>query len=131
MHKGLSLAVLPFALLAGCATTGQANPGPDRSLTWLRLGQTASVGGPRVTPLSLIEDSRCPAKVACVWAGQVRVTVRVTTGAGTRNIELATRRPVAVADGTLELVDVRPAKRADAAIPKADYRFGLRFSGGL
>lgn len=37
----------------------------------VRLGQTADVCGPRVTPLRVVEDSRCPMNSRCVWAGRV------------------------------------------------------------
>lgn len=131
MSRIIVLFALPL-VLAGCATVAPGAPPPDPALTWLRLGQTASVEGPRITPLSLIEDSRCPARVTCVWAGQVRVTVRVPTGGGgSRVVEVASHRPVPVADGTLELVEVRPTKRSEAAIPPGDYRLGFRFRGSL
>ena len=131
MSRITALFALPLAL-AGCATVAPGAPPPDPALTWLRLGQTAPVDGPQITPLSLIEDSRCPAQVSCVWAGQVRVTVRVPNGGGgSKVVEVASRRPVPVADGTLELVEVRPTRRTEAAIPPGDYRLGFRFSGGL
>lgn len=109
-------------------------PAPERgpALTYAALGQTVRVDGPRVTPLEVLEDSRCPMNARCVWAGQVRLRVRIESGTG-GTLELTSGKPVNVADGTLELVEVRPDKVAgsgNAAVKPADYRFGLRFMGG-
>lgn len=130
MSKPALIAVLPLTL-AACVTPAASASPPDPTLTYLHFGQTGTVDGPRIAPLSLIEDSRCPASVACAWAGQVRVTVRIMTGRGAVVREMTSSRPVAVADGSLELVDVRPVKRTEAAIPARDYRLGFRFRGGL
>jgi hypothetical protein len=69
----------------------------------------------------------------CVWAGQVRLKVRVHLGAGDRELELTSHKPAPVADGTLELVEVRPDRVAGEGrtLDPKDYRFGFRFMGGL
>ena len=113
--------------LVGCATTAV----PDNGLTYARIGQTAYIDGPRVTPLEVLEDSRCPAQVQCVWAGRVRIRARIDLGSGSQTRELTLGKPEQVADGSLELVEVAPAKSKEGAIPPRDYRFGLRFMGGI
>jgi hypothetical protein len=102
-------------------------------LAYAALGQTIGVDGPRITPLEVLEDSRCPMNARCVWAGQLRLRVRIESGRG-GTIELTSGKPASVADGTLELVEVRPDKVAGGkhggAIPASAYRFGFRFMGG-
>lgn len=130
---------IPFALgllLAGCAPAAPLPAtlvNPEDGLSRTVIGRTVAVGGPKITPLAVIEDSRCPADVACVWAGRVRITVRVDLGRGSEMRELTMATPVQVADGALELVEVLPTKPApgEAALAPGDYRFGLRFMGGL
>ena len=85
-------AVLGFVLCAlgvlACAdgargTTGgrhnpTAGPGvPVGSEFTLRVGETATIAdtGLRVGYLKLIEDSRCPPEVTCVWEGDAVVRV--------------------------------------------------------
>jgi hypothetical protein len=69
--------------------------------------------------------------VRCVWAGQVRLTVRIDTGAGYVTREITSNKPIPVAGGTLELVEVTPARvSASEPIRKTDYSFGFRFNGG-
>jgi hypothetical protein len=103
-------------------------------LSRARIGETVAVGGPKVTPLTVLEDSRCPMNARCVWAGQVRVRVQVHVGSGSQAMELTQGQPAPVADGTLELVEVQPDRVAAGEAPRitpAEYRFGFRFMGGL
>ena len=58
------------------------------------LGELAVLDGIGVRPLEVLEDSRCPASVQCVWAGRVRIRAEVS-GAGSRELTLG--EPVAVA----------------------------------
>lgn len=129
MNRLALLAIpLPLALLAGCASV----TAPDKPIEGpVALGQTAYVGGPAVTPLAVLEDSRCPKGVQCVWAGQVRVKVRVTGGSWSKELELNNREGVPVADGELRLIAVTPERVKDRSFPARDYRFTFRFDGGL
>lgn len=42
------------------------------------LGQTLSLDGMTIEFIEVLEDSRCPEDVVCVWAGQAKVKVRVS-----------------------------------------------------
>lgn len=114
---------LPMGL-AGCATVRPVE-GP------VRLGQIASVNGPRVRPERVIEDSRCPVDAQCVWAGRLVLRVSVLGGGWSRQIDLSLGIPVNVADGRLTLVDAAPArttgKQGTLPLP---YRFTFTFQGG-
>ena len=63
---------LTATLLAGCVTTRTNDDGSVDA----KLGQTVNVGGPKVTPLAVLEDSRCPMEARCIWAGRVRLRDR-------------------------------------------------------
>jgi hypothetical protein len=119
---------LAAGLLAGCVTVPRANE--DGSID-ARIGQTVNVGGPKVTPLKVLEDSRCPMESRCIWAGRVRLEVRIDLGSGSHIRELASDKPIQVADGTLELQGVMPPRSTQHSIAPRDYRFTLKFSGGL
>jgi hypothetical protein len=124
-----SLLSVSALLLTSCATVPA---GADQDgVIWARLGQTVAVDGPRVTPIRVLEDSRCPMEARCVWAGQVRLQVRIRTGSGSTVREIVSNRPLPVADGTLELVSIMPPKSTQHPIRNRDYRFGFRFAGGL
>jgi hypothetical protein len=123
MNRLLPLAAL---LLAGCATT----PAPSADgVARAGLNQRVYVDGPYVTPLQIVEDSRCPVGVQCVSAGRTRVAVRIDLGSRSEIAVLCSDTPLQVADGQLSLVEVTPAA-APGTRPGA-YRFGMRFAGGL
>ncbi|MFO1256152.1 MAG: hypothetical protein U1E37_10875 [Sphingomonadaceae bacterium] len=118
--------LLPLTLaaaLGGCVTVPKANE--DGSFE-VRLGQKVDVGGPKVTPLRVLEDSRCPMEARCVWAGRVRLEVRVDG----RLAELASDRPLPLANGSVELVNVMPPRSMQRRIEAGDYRFTLKFNPG-
>ena len=126
----MKLALLaPIALaLTGCVTVQPSSDGIARA----KIGQTVYVGGPKVTPLAVLEDSRCPMNARCVWAGQVRLSVRITLGSRSEVREIVSNKPIPVADGQLELVEVTPDRVAGGKpFPKQDYRFGFKFAGGI
>jgi hypothetical protein len=120
-----SLLLAPFALLAACTTAGAA---PD-GLTYARIGQTVKLG-PRVTPLAVTEDSRCPRSVTCVWAGTVKLSARVWSGGKGMTRELTLGKPQPVPGGSLELVKVTPYPATPKPIDGKAYSFGLRFVRG-
>ena len=126
--KTFALLSLPL-LLAACATTampaGALPEGPAR------IGQTVSVGGPTVRPLAVIEDSRCPVNVTCVWAGRLVVRAVIGTGRGRQRMELTLGTPVPVADGVLTLTHVTPDSFQGKVTRRKDYRFTFEFAGGL
>lgn len=126
MRKIAPLATIVTLALTGCAATAASQrEGPAR------LGQTVYVDGPRVTPLRVIEDSRCPGNVVCVWAGRVVLRARVQGGAWSREIDLELGQPMQVADGKLTLTQVSPRRHTDRQIAPRDYRFTFAFQGGL
>lgn len=126
--KHAILFLAPLALGA-CATL------PSQSQTRYEgpaaLGQTTYVSGPTVTPLQVIEDSRCPENARCVWGGRVVLKVRVTGGSGATERNLILGEPSPFLDGRLTLNSVTPEKNTGRTLNPRDYRFGFDFQGGL
>ena len=93
------------------------------------LSQATQLGSRTVTPLAIVEDSRCPANANCVWAGRVRLRVAVRDGLDTDSGEVSFGEPLALTrGGWLHLLAVCPNRIAAAAIPSADYRLHLALS---
>jgi len=109
-----------FALTA-CTSVVPAPAGPAG------LGQVTAVDNLQVRPLELLEDSRCPASVQCIWAGQVRISAEIFSPGGREVREMTSGKPIAVAGGMLALVDVEPPKHAPGATDARAYRFNFRF----
>lgn len=104
---------------------------PDAVEGPVRIGQVAAVGGPRVRPDRVIEDSRCPAGTRCVWAGRVVLRATVSGGDWSRTLDLVLGVPADVADGKLTLVAVTPDRTAGRSARTAPSRFTFAFQGGL
>jgi hypothetical protein len=126
--KTLSILAVSLAL-AACATIPAE---PQDGIARTALNERIYVDGPYVTPLAVIEDSRCPMNARCVWAGRVRLSVRIDLGSRSETREIATDAPIEVADGQLALVEVRPDRvTGDRPATPKPYRFGFTFAGGL
>ncbi|HLV07241.1 MAG TPA: hypothetical protein VKY80_06175 [Croceibacterium sp.] len=117
--------------LAACTTT-PAPSSPADGISRAALNQRVYVDGPYVTPLEVLEDSRCPMNARCVWAGRTRLSVRIDLGSRSEVREIASDAPIQIADGTLSLVEVQPERMAGAQpeVPQP-YRFGFAFAGGF
>ena len=79
-YKLILPAIICFILLStGCSANGEVKGNLNEELT-LRIGQTMRISEENLTIefLEVMEDSRCPKNVNCVWAGRAVVRVRIT-----------------------------------------------------
>lgn len=118
MKPATALVALPLlAALAGCITYRTVDDGIVRA----RIGETVQVGPATIQPTALLEDSRCPAGVQCVWAGRVRIAAEMN---GTRT-EMTLGQPVSTAGGSIVLAEAYPQARKDTTYYPDEYRFGF------
>ena len=78
------IAAVTLALaLAACDSSTSPQPAPGRHEVVLRQGQSVPLDGSGITVgLQLVEDSRCPATVVCVWESNGRVTIQLRDANG-------------------------------------------------
>jgi hypothetical protein len=112
----------------GCSGSPAAPSGEvplDREFS-LRPGESATVEstGLRVTFLSVLSDSRCPADAVCVWAGDAVVALSV----GRTGVELRSTSAPETALGAyrLRLERVEPYVYSGKTIEPAAYRAVLK-----
>lgn len=119
-----SIALLAAAL-TGCV---QYNVADGDGVPRARIGQTVEIGDFELTPLAVLEDSRCPSDVQCVWAGQLRLSVRIDfdDSVGTRELTLGKAQHVGT--GMLTLTEAEPYPKAGKPIYPEDYRFGFSYA---
>lgn len=102
--------------LAGCATiSGEREP--------VALEQVQRVGPLRITPVNLIEDSRCPQNARCIWAGRVVIRARIDDGHGQLERNLTLGQPAEVGGRQVMLDSVTPERNAGSEVSVAAYRF--------
>lgn len=118
-------ALLP---LATCALTACATVPPAGDKSTAAIAEYILIAELRIRPIRVIEDSRCPMDVHCVWAGRIIVETEISGGAPYQihMLELGKPARVAFAGGTLTLVSVEPGKMAGSDIKQDAYRFTFR-----
>ncbi len=133
----LMSAVMVVAAL-GCAGTGVAAlDQPSSSLTSLPTEITLRYGEERliddllrVSFNQVLEDSRCPGDVTCVWAGNARVQIGISMGMGpTFPLELNSNLEPSTVDWNgvrVTLLGVMPEPRSTEKIPPEAYSVRLR-----
>jgi hypothetical protein len=123
MKKVISVLFLAFIIVALQVSFAQA-----QDQIQLRAGQqkTMANGRVKIKFISVTEDSRCPADVNCVWAGNARVKIRVIVRGGeTRVFEINTNTGAKgdQADAyRVQLESLTPAKKSNRNIRQRDYR---------
>lgn len=110
--------------LASCATTPPVNAGPSAA-----LGEVAYVNGLYIRPITVVEDSRCPSQVRCVWAGRLKVRARMKGPGWTQIRDFELGFPQAVDQFRVALIAAEPQKIVPGEIEARAYRFTFAVSG--
>jgi hypothetical protein len=116
--------------LAACTTVPLADAGANAGPT-AGLGQVAAINGLRVRPIEVVEDSRCPANVQCVWAGRLIVRARMNGNGWTqvRDFELGAFQ--AVDQYRVTLIHAEPPKTVPGPTDPRAYRFTFEVQSGI
>ncbi len=102
--------------------TSQGN-NSDASSPAAAIGQTIVLNGVSITPLALVQDSRCPAGVYCIQAGTVQVSVNLKSVSETKQLTLTLNSPTTFSGHKVILESVEPAKFPQKVLAPADYSF--------
>lgn len=126
-----SIIVLIFAPQISNAPTktrGATDSPQTRSTTatevTLSVGQKSKVGDLSIELKGPIEDSRCPSDVQCIWAGEVRTIVALSTARGSQVVSISSNKKAVSFDGhTVAITAVLPSIRKQGQQPASnDYR---------
>lgn len=96
-----------------------ACPGELSSTGVMGINQTATVAGVVITPIEVLEDSRCPTDVQCIQAGTVRVKARIAQE--TYEFTLGTAQ--VIGGSAITLTQVSPSPISTSTISNSAYRF--------
>jgi hypothetical protein len=98
----------------------------------LKPGQQRTVSGLKIKFISVEEDSRCPENARCVWAGNARVKIQVTSKRlGTKIFEMNTfSGPKGnQLDGyAINLENLSPGRKTSDPIRPSSYRATISVS---
>jgi hypothetical protein len=89
----------------------------------VKLGEEGKALGVAVTPLAVLEDSRCPIDVQCIQAGTVRLSLHVKSAVAEDTLELRIGSSVSSENERLMFIDVEPPRRSGSELPDSEYEF--------
>lgn len=95
----------------------------------IRIGESGKLSEKstlEISPMGILEDSRCPVDVQCIQAGTVRVRANVIIGTVTSTADFKLGEPLNVGGKTITLVEVAPVKNTKKPITYSDYRFTFK-----
>jgi hypothetical protein len=128
----LSIILAIVLSVSGCADTSnriEVSLGQEFSLS---VEQSAYIEGENleITFEEVVEDSRCPWEVTCVWEGRVSLSVEISQNDVSANIELSQpgltdQSVVATYSGYQFTYRVEPYPEADKTISMDEYRLLL------
>ena len=113
---------LLFAVLAAGAMPAFAKRASDVEVQINK--EVTAAGGLKIAFVELVEDSRCPTDVDCIWAGNAKIKVRVTKNGRSKVLELNTlTRGMTPSYGNykLKLKDLTPKPRSNVRINRNGY----------
>jgi hypothetical protein len=111
-----------------CPIPAATNPGTESVTVEVRLNQKVIPIAESITPLEVIEDSRCAIDVQCIQAGTVRVRTRIESGMGTATETFSLNGTITTETEEMTLVAVRPENESGKTIAPRDYTFIFRVS---
>ena len=96
----------------------------------ISIGEAQKVWeGIEITPLEVLEDSRCPIEAECVWEGRVLLQARLDLGHERITIELDSSEPMRIGGGFLSIKEIAPEMTtAWSPIKPEYYQFGFGFA---
>src|SRR6187431_3584533 len=103
-----------FAMLGACAS---GPPLFSTEGTPVAIPEGVHVGRLVAVPQVLLEDSRCPMNVRCVWAGQVVLSTRIYGTDFDETVPLTLGEPYATHGTAITLTSVQPEKVAGEEVP--------------
>ncbi len=130
--------IATLVVLSACGSSTDPDVNMDGAIVTtpieftLRYGDERQVEGTvlRVGFAAVLDDSRCPQDVTCVWQGNAEVVLGLTIGMGpTVALHLNTGLEPGAAEWSgmlVTLVELTPVPLAGVSIPKTDYQVKLR-----
>jgi hypothetical protein len=133
--RALATSSLLFLIMASAGTLQAGSPNSPPVEVTVKLGQSVDCGsGITIRFEDVLEDSRCPEDVNCVWAGNAKVSLTVTrTGKEPARVTLNTNlepRTARVLNCTMEVIRLDPVRKVHEKVDKNVYIVRLKVIRG-
>ncbi len=122
--KNLRLGILTLLTFTFFAVSAFAQTGESVSV---KIGDSATLSRSKIAIkfVKLIEDSRCPVNVNCIWAGNAKIEVEISKGSKTETFTLNTNgqdTSAKFSNYLVKFIDLKPERTTDSAEPKPDEK---------
>ncbi len=94
----------------------------------LTIGETVQFKDNSITLLRVVEESRCPAGVTCIWAGTVKAEILSVTRMGTSTEKIELGKFLTTEGEKIEVTSVTPYPTKDIAISQNAYKVTFEVS---
>lgn len=129
---GVALAALVLSCSSSPTSPGSSHPFHDATIV-LPFGSSNQVNADLMVSFAkVVEDSRCPASVTCVWQGNGAIRLDITTSSGVQSATLNTAggtsfpREASAAGYTFTIVELDPQRQTADPVPAQQYRATIR-----
>jgi hypothetical protein len=129
----LLIVLIPAMLITGCTNSNVVKASLNQEFT-LAIGQTAKISleNLEIKLTDVANDSRCPQRVTCIWAGQVSCVLESTLNGKTESYTLVVPGAGDTSGqvyGNYKLkANVEPYPKQGISIIETDYRMTLTVS---
>lgn len=122
--------IILLTILAG--VTFASGQGSERLVVKNGEQKVSRAGRVTVKFVELIEDSRCPADVNCVWAGVAKIKVRLSRAGRSAVVELNTmdKRSTVFQGYTVTLTELEPRQSTTSKYSPSAYEATFTVSKG-
>lgn len=127
---GAALFVIAVTLVLGCINSRTLPPQAKLGEPfWIPVGRATQIDGLKLKFVRVVEDSRCPSDVVCVWEGNAKVELAVRTTVAMKEILTlnSSLEPVALdyAGYRLGYLDLQPRPCTRCRLNPYAYRLKL------
>ena len=93
--------------------------------TVAKLGQTVTIDGISITPISITEESRCPTDVQCIQAGTVIIKAKLSSDTSISETSLKLGNAISFSNKYVTLDGVIPKPNTKFTTKDSDYSFSF------
>jgi hypothetical protein len=95
----------------------------------LGVGQKSQIGDLSLNLQEIVQDSRCPSDVTCIWAGLVETNVKISVFSKEEVLNISSgQSPYRFEGYDVSIVSVAPPKQVETQVDPAEYRVTFRIT---
>ncbi|WP_170002665.1 hypothetical protein [Pseudopontixanthobacter vadosimaris] len=124
-YRAASTTLLAGTLMACSAAPDARLETAETEMRFVTLQQSAAIRSLTILPIEVVEDSRCPVRTTCVWAGRFVLTALITGPGWQQTVDLVLDEPQFVRGYIVALAAVMPVTKVEGETRPNDYRFAF------